>query len=77
MLILLALTLGVGLPTALFSVLDGVALRGLPFPEGDRIVTVSTVRGYDWPMPPADYKALAERQRVFSDLVAVLGALVG
>ena len=55
---LTALSLGIGLPTALFSVLDGVALKGLPFPDGDRIVSVTTIQGYDWPMPPRYYQTL-------------------
>jgi putative ABC transport system permease protein len=36
-----ALALGVGLPTLLFSIAYGIFLRGLPFPDGDRIVAVS------------------------------------
>jgi len=35
-----ALALGVGLPTLLFSIAYGIFLRGLPFPDGDRIVAV-------------------------------------
>ncbi len=36
-----ALALGVGLPTLLFSIGYGIFLRGLPFPEGHRIVAVT------------------------------------
>src|SRR5512135_3489187 len=36
-----ALALGVGLPTLLFSIGFGIFLRGLPFPDGDRIVAVT------------------------------------
>ena len=67
---LIALTLGIGLPAALFSVLDGVALRGLPFPEGHRAAWISTYRGYNLPMPVQDYLAIAERQRAFSEVAA-------
>jgi predicted permease len=57
---LAVLALGIGVPTAMFGVLDGVMLRGLPFPEGDRIVTLTTGGGYDRPMPVADFRALRD-----------------
>jgi predicted permease len=34
------LTLGIGASTAIFSVVDAVVLRGLPFDEGDRLVAI-------------------------------------
>lgn len=37
---LVILTLGIGASTAIFSVVDAVVLRGLPFDEADRIVAV-------------------------------------
>ena len=37
------LTLGIGASTAIFSVVDAVVLRGLPFDEADRIVAVGRV----------------------------------
>lgn len=36
------LTLGIGLGVAMFSALAGVVLRGLPFPDGDRLVVVES-----------------------------------
>jgi hypothetical protein len=64
------LALGIGLATAMWSLIDGVLLRGLPFPDGRRIVFVSTHRGVQWPMPAADFLALRERQRAFSEVAA-------
>jgi len=56
---LLLLAIGVGLPTALFSLLDGVLLRGLPFPEGNRIVRVTTVGSFDTSVAADDFAALS------------------
>ena len=41
MVALLILTLGIGVSTAIFSVVDAVVLRGLPFDDADRLVSVS------------------------------------
>ena len=35
-----ALALGIGLATAMFSIVYGVIFRGLPFPESERILHV-------------------------------------
>jgi len=37
---LLVLTLGIGASTAIFSVVDAVVLRGLPFDDPDRLVAL-------------------------------------
>lgn len=64
------LALGIALPTAIYSVVDGVWLRGLPFPDGDRIATVTMAAGYDRPMPSADFLDLRERQSTFAEVAA-------
>ena len=37
----LALTLGIGLTTTMFSIVYGALMKGLPYPDGDRIVIVN------------------------------------
>jgi predicted permease len=68
------LALGIGTATAIFSVVDAVVLRGLPFPDAHRIVDVSATRISDGSRPTAfaapdalDYRAL---QDVFDGLAA-------
>lgn len=64
------LILGIGLPTAMYSIVNDIALRGLPVPSGDKIVRVTTASGYDAPMPMEDFLALREQQRVLSEVAA-------
>lgn len=46
---LLMLAFGIGATTTIFSVVDGVLLRSLPFPRADRLVTLGDqVAGTDW-----------------------------
>ena len=45
----LMLAFGIGATTAIFSIVDGVLLRALPFPSPDRLVTLGDqVSGTDW-----------------------------
>ena len=45
----LMLAFGIGATTAIFSMVDGVLLRPLPFPNADRLVTLGDqVSGTDW-----------------------------
>src|SRR5690242_13269240 len=61
---LIVLTLGIGATTAIFSIVDAVVLRGLPFDPADRLVAVGEKRGgkpgpKSVPPPAASSSALA------------------
>jgi predicted permease len=40
--ILVTLALGIGITVSMFSVLHGIVLRALPYPDGDRVVVIHT-----------------------------------
>lgn len=49
----LTLAIGIGATTGVFSVIDGVLLRPLPYPDADRLISVSNVDRKDpkWSQP--------------------------
>jgi putative ABC transport system permease protein len=67
------LALGLGMTTAMFSVINGVLLKPLPYPNPDRLVWVST---YDPEWPPdgsfsrSDYELWKGRARSFNGFAA-------
>jgi putative ABC transport system permease protein len=71
----LTLGLGIGANTAIFSVVNAVLLRPLPFPESDRLMqiflnnpeTASGMGGYG----NADFQALRERNQSFEKIAAI------
>ena len=71
---IIALTVGIALTTTMFSIIYGAMMKGLPFEDGNRIVTIQRTR-LDNPRNRmsvtvsdfADYKA---QQRSFEDLAA-------
>jgi putative ABC transport system permease protein len=56
---LLVLTLGLGLTTAIYSVVDAVLLRDLPFEDPDRLVAVGEVSTSRPPTVPASVGSIA------------------
>src|ERR1039457_2302732 len=71
---LAALALGIGANTAIFSLMDAVVLRPLPYPHADRLMSVSaTEKGRamntSWPM----FRDWQEQTRVFEHLAAYTG----
>jgi len=75
----LTLALGIGLTTTMYSIMDGLMLRGLPLEESDEIVSVRRARrlyGPDSRMHSTvhDFLDLRERQTTLEGLAAWTGA---
>src|SRR5687767_6537319 len=82
---LIVLMLGIGATTAVFSVVDAVVLRGLPFDEHDRLVAIGerrTPRADAAPNPrrdplslssmaPQNYNDWVQQQQVFESMAAM------
>ena len=70
----IALGLGIGLPTAMFSLVDGAVLRGLPVADAGRIMHLERRRigasGEGIQAHARDYVAWKEQQRSFEQLAA-------
>jgi len=70
----LALTLGIGLTTTMFSIVYGALLKGMPFPDPDRLVAVARQnlsRGNDRMLTQIhDFLDYREQQRTFTGLAA-------
>jgi predicted permease len=67
---ILTLALGIGASTAIFSVVDAVLLRRLPFPAQERLVEVTELNetGRGMPFAEANFNDLAARSRSFEAL---------
>jgi putative ABC transport system permease protein len=71
---ILTLALGIGATTAMFSVVNGVVIKPLPYPDSEAVVTVThsavfgNVRGRDFPFSPQMLATYIENNQTFQDL---------
>ncbi len=72
----LALALGIGANTAIFSMVDAVLWRPLPYPRADRVMALAEQRPLEsrWfgPVAPADYFDWRRDNRSFSAMAAYM-----
>lgn len=71
------LGLGIGATTAIFTVVNGVLLRPLPYPHPDRIVRIREVAadGHGMPVAGPNFRDLRDGSRSFASMAAVSGRL--
>ena len=76
LLAVITLTLGIGLNTAIFSLINDLFLKGLPFQEPNRVVHLQTrfkERTDDFPMSAPRYLHYRDGQTIFSGFAAENG----
>src|SRR5688572_14678312 len=71
----LTLALGIGACTAIFSVVDGVLVRSLPYPEAERIVQLRELnpKGGQMRFAEPNYLDLSARSRTFEAIAQYSG----
>jgi predicted permease len=70
--ILLTLALSIGANSAIFSVIDGVLLKRLPYPQADQLVRIflSNSSFPKFPLNPFDFRDFRARNRSFESMAA-------
>ena len=72
--VVLTLALGIGATTAIFSVVNGVVIKPLPYPDSENVVTVThsavfgNVRGNGFPFSPQMLEVYGASHRAFEEL---------
>src|SRR5215470_14556394 len=65
---ILALALGIGANTTIFTFLDSIVIRPLPFPDSERLV----MPGYGYhELSPANFLDYRDRNQVFEEMAAI------
>lgn len=75
---ILSLALGIGASTSIFSIVDGVLLRPLPYPDSERIVQLREVneRGIRIPVAEPNYLDVRARSRMLDSIAQFAGGAV-
>ena len=71
---ILTLALGIGADTAIFTVVDGVLLKPLPYPDPDRLLTLwehSQADGLKTTVAPANFYDWRKQSRSFAKMAAI------
>ena len=63
--VILTLALGIGATTAIFSLVDGILLRPLPFPQAENLVAINTL---NFPQGVTDPAAAETERRLLPEL---------
>lgn len=68
----ITLGVGIGATTAIFSVVNGVVFKPLPYTDPERLVSAGLdlpgINQIDWPLSAADYFILRQESRTFEDI---------
>jgi putative ABC transport system permease protein len=78
--VIATLALGIGATTAMFSVVNGVVIKPLPYPESENVVTIGvsavfgTQRTPDFPLAPRMFATYADNGRSFEEFGLFTGA---
>src|SRR5919108_1902994 len=75
----IALALGIGVNAAVFTFVNAVLIRGLPYQDADRLMVINsrdTVRDRQMGVSYLDYKDLAAATKTFSGLAAYTGGTI-